>query len=163
MSQAAHLATRIRQRQPVAIDKPDRTRLTMADLTVQALITHALEQACPGESLVAEEDASSIASDVGRGLVPPLLRALEPLLPGVTASNLARLLDRGGAPPTPRSWVLDPIDGTEGFLRSGGHYVVALALLDEGQPRLGLLGCPTVDAGGFPEPRSALCGSLLVA
>jgi len=46
-----------------------------------------------------------------------------------------------------RVWCLDPIDGTKGFLRgriSGGQYCVALALIEDGMPIIGILGCPNM-------------------
>ncbi len=42
-----------------------------------------------------------------------------------------------------RYWVLDPIDGTKGFLR-GDQYAIALALIDDGDVVLGVLGCPNL-------------------
>ncbi len=39
--------------------------------------------------------------------------------------------------------MLDPLDGTKGFLR-GGQYAVALALLEQGEVQLGVLGCPNL-------------------
>merc|ERR1712008_316025 len=41
-------------------------------------------------------------------------------------------------------WILDPIDGTKGFLR-GEQYAVGLALLRDGKVVLGVLGCPNFD------------------
>jgi 3'(2'), 5'-bisphosphate nucleotidase len=53
---------------------------------------------------------------------------------------------------------LDPIDGTKGFLRAG-QYAVALALMVDGLPQIGVLGCPGWDmaqagggAGSGPAP-----------
>jgi len=45
-----------------------------------------------------------------------------------------------------RYWVLDPIDGTRGFM-SGDQYAVGLALIVDSRPVLGVLGCPSL-AGG---------------
>jgi 3'(2'), 5'-bisphosphate nucleotidase len=42
--------------------------------------------------------------------------------------------------------VLDPVDGTKGFLR-GDQYAIALALVDEGEVVVGALGCPNL-----PDP-----------
>ena len=48
-------------------------------------------------------------------------------------------------------WVLDPIDGTKGFLR-GEQYAVALALIENGRVVLGVLGCPNFPLDpGDPE------------
>ena len=41
------------------------------------------------------------------------------------------------------SQALDPIDGTKGFLRND-QYAVALALIEDGKPVLGVLGCPNI-------------------
>ena len=55
-------------------------------------------------------------------------------------------LDRGDhAGEDQRYWVLDPIDGTKGFLR-GDQYAVALALVDGGKVVVGVLGCPNLPA-----------------
>ena len=61
--------------------------------------------------------------------------------------NLGRTGLEGEWLRTERTWVLDPIDGTKGFLR-GDQFAVALSLLDGGEPVLGLLGCPNLDAYG---------------
>jgi len=45
--------------------------------------------------------------------------------------------------PSGQHWILDPIDGTKGFIR-GDQYAVALGLLDEGKVVLGVLGCPNL-------------------
>ncbi|KAL5555486.1 hypothetical protein UlMin_037722, partial [Ulmus minor] len=42
-----------------------------------------------------------------------------------------------------KHWVLDPIDGTKGFLR-GDQYAIALVLLDKGKVVLGILACPNL-------------------
>jgi 3'(2'), 5'-bisphosphate nucleotidase len=59
--------------------------------------------------------------------------------------------------------VLDPLDGTEGFLRSDGHYAVALALLEEGRPTQAILACPTLAPAVGTTPALALRGVLLIA
>jgi 3'(2'), 5'-bisphosphate nucleotidase len=40
-------------------------------------------------------------------------------------------------------WALDPIDGTKGFLR-GGQYAVCLALIQDGEVVLGVMGTPNL-------------------
>jgi 3'(2'), 5'-bisphosphate nucleotidase len=54
-----------------------------------------------------------------------------------------------------RYWVLDPIDGTKGFLR-GDQYAVALALVDGGRVVAGVLGCPNLDLG-LPDAAGPGC------
>jgi 3'(2'), 5'-bisphosphate nucleotidase len=43
--------------------------------------------------------------------------------------------------------VLDPVDGTKGFLR-GEQYAIALALVDSGKVVVGVLGCPNLPRPG---------------
>lgn len=43
----------------------------------------------------------------------------------------------------PRYWVLDPIDGTKGFVRKE-QYCVGLAFVAGGAPAVGVLGCPNL-------------------
>jgi len=45
--------------------------------------------------------------------------------------------------PNGRHWVLDPIDGTRGFV-SMRQYAVCLGMLQDGQVELGVLGCPNL-------------------
>jgi len=52
--------------------------------------------------------------------------------------------DLGNGNATEIFWTLDPIDGTKGFLR-GEQYAVALALIENGEIVLGVLGCPNLD------------------
>jgi 3'-phosphoadenosine 5'-phosphosulfate (PAPS) 3'-phosphatase len=56
-----------------------------------------------------------------------------------------------------RHWVLDPIDGTRGFVGMR-QYAVCLGMLQEGEVVLGVLGCPNLpqavvrdDDGGAGE------------
>ena len=64
-------------------------------------------------------------------------------------------------PPTPpnphtqSTWILDPIDGTKGFIR-GQHFCVALGLALEGKPVLGVLACPNVPYKGDRANGAAL-------
>lgn len=69
------------------------------------------------------------------GLKPPVM----PLGPADVLEAIGRCNSSGG--PTGRFWVLDPVDGTLGFVR-GDQYAVALALIEDGEVVLGVLGCP---------------------
>jgi len=64
-------------------------------------------------------------------------------------------LDFGKGKTAERTWIVDPIDGTKGFLRNG-HYCVAVALLIGGQPVLGVLASPHLYLGAetAPDPES---------
>jgi len=44
-----------------------------------------------------------------------------------------------------RSFVVDPIDGTRGFLNNSAQWCISLGLIEAGQPICGVLECPALD------------------
>ena len=70
----------------------------------------------------------------------------------LTEEDVLLAIDRGNSPGGPhgRHWVLDPIDGTRGFV-SGRQYAVCLGLLEEGEAVLGVLGCPNLPVASLAE------------
>jgi len=81
-------------------------------------------------------------------------------VPESTPERVCEWIDRGAADPAKRFWTLDPIDGTKGFIR-GDQYAVALALVENGEVKIGVLGCPNLTDGYISEPGGA--GSLTIA
>lgn len=134
-----------------AAAKADRSPVTVADYAVQAYVARELGEAFPDDSLLAEESAAGLAAAGGALLTQRLAEVLRPFTPGLTETEIPGLIDRGRNGRDGRQWVLDPVDGTKGFLR-GGQYAVALALLIHGEPVLGVLGCPNLP---FPVPDAA--------
>nr|CAD1841226.1 unnamed protein product [Ananas comosus var. bracteatus] len=144
------------------LEKDDRTPVTIADFGVQALISLELNRLFPSIPLVAEEDSGFLRSNSvkpidGEGyngdfLVEAILSAVGDKASGsdpLISDDVLEAIDRGGKdansfdtePAT--YWVLDPIDGTRGFLRgSDALYVVGLALIVKGEIALGVMGCP---------------------
>lgn len=106
-------------------------------------------------SIVAEEDVEELSKAGATGLLESVVRTVNECLAdaprfGLTAPPLAlnakevlEAINRcnpSGANSS-RFWVLDPVDGTLGFVR-GDQYAIALALIEDGVPVLGVLGCP---------------------
>lgn len=60
-----------------------------------------------------------------------------------TIPVLAEETPREGA--WPRYWVVDPLDGTKEFLAGNGEFTVNVALIDEGDPVLGVVLAPALD------------------
>jgi 3'(2'), 5'-bisphosphate nucleotidase len=155
---AAALAREIReQRSGQPLVKADRSPVTVADFAVQALIADRLARAFPDDALVAEEDASVLRSSAGRGLLESVFDALRPASLQLSSSEVLDAIDRGRGTPGERFWTLDPIDGTQGFIR-GDQYVVALALIQQGRIEIGLLGCPQLT-----DDRQVGVGSIVCA
>ena len=50
--------------------------------------------------------------------------------------------ERGGSAAKGRAWVLDPIDGTKNFLRGVPVWATLIALVEEGEPVVGMISAP---------------------
>lgn len=50
----------------------------------------------------------------------------------------------GGTPEGPRTWVLDPIDGTRNFLRGVPVWATLIALVEHGRPTVGVVSAPAL-------------------
>ena len=127
--------------------------VTVADFAVQVLILGSLATAFPHDRFIAEESSRELraagtsttnavvaAIAAHRGRACSAEEAFASLDLGATGTH-------GGWSSANRTWVLDPIDGTKGFVR-GDQYAVALSLLEGGQPTVGVLGCPNLDLEG---------------
>ncbi|XP_059623202.1 PAP-specific phosphatase HAL2-like [Cornus florida] len=137
--------------------KDDNSPVTIADWSVQATVNWVLSETFGSSnvSIVAEEDVQALSKDDAAGLLEAVVETVNDCLAeaprfglegpakalGTTEvlEAISRCNSTGG--PTGRFWVLDPVDGTLGFVR-GDQYAIALALIDNGEPVLGVLGCP---------------------
>ena len=125
-----------------AIQKTDRSPVTVADFGSQALICKAIGEAFPDNPIVAEESAQALKENASllervTGYVNQFCED------AVSAETVCKWIDRGSGEVGPSFWTLDPIDGTKGFLRHD-QYAVALAHIAEGIVQLGVLGCPNL-------------------
>lgn len=145
-----------------AISKGDRTPVTVADFGAQALIGQYIGTAFPDDLLVGEEDSRLLRQNENKGVKEAVLKIVHRFNPNLGPGEVLDAIDRGSAEggPAGRFWTIDPIDGTKGFLRKD-QYAVALALVEEGEVVLGVLGCPNLPLNGL-EPHG-IRGSLFVA
>jgi len=124
------------------MSKEDKSPVTVADFASQALVSSALEEAFPEIPLVGEEDSSELRKDAE--LAAKVLRSVASVNPNLSQDDVYRSIDRGrheGG--RGLFWVLDPIDGTKGFLRRE-QYAVCLGLIQDGEVLLAVLGCPNL-------------------
>lgn len=143
-----------------SLSKDDRSPVTLADYAVQALVIDAVMSAFPNDKFIAEEDSELLRQD--ENITTMITGALNKATVGDdkwTPDRLFSTVDKGTFDGQgERVWVLDPVDGTKGFLR-GEHYCIALALLVDGNPVLSALGCPNVELersiNGIIEPQKA--------
>jgi HAL2 family 3'(2'),5'-bisphosphate nucleotidase len=135
--------------------KNDLSPVTVADYAVQARILHDLSNYCRNQDFdfgfIAEEDSTLLRDN------PALLQQVarhaqlspEETLDALDLGKSYRSWRSPNQVPS-RIWCLDPIDGTRGFLRGRqqhGQYAIALALLEQGVPVIGVLGCPNLLVG----------------
>ena len=137
------------------LSKDDKSPVTIGDFGAQALIISAIQANFPEDEIVGEEEASplrenpTLSSQIWELVKSTRLDdpSAETELGGSMESSehMLKAIDEGtsagGA--KGRIWALDPIDGTKGFLR-GGQYAVCLALIEDGDVKVGVLGCPNL-------------------
>ncbi|CAF1716717.1 SAL1 phosphatase [Brassica napus] len=160
---AASLAARLCQKVQKALlqsdvqSKSDKSPVTVADYGSQAVVSLLLQRELSSVlfSLVAEEDSADLRKDGSQDILERITKLvndtlatedlLKPIDSTLSTDDILRAIDCGTSEggPNGRHWVLDPIDGTKGFLR-GDQYAVALGLLEEGKVVLGVLACPNL-------------------
>jgi 3'(2'), 5'-bisphosphate nucleotidase len=69
--------------------------------------------------------------------------------PELSTMDVVNAINKGQSSggPSGKHWILDPVDGTLGFVR-GDQYAIALALMDEGDLKVGVMGCPNMPKSG---------------
>jgi len=141
-----------------SITKGDKSLVTLADYASQAVIAWRIGQDEPDMKFLGEEDADALVNGGEDGkevlgkitvLVNEAIRAFYPDAKELSDDDVIALIDKGKGEggPVGRHWILDPVDGTLGFVR-GDQYAIALALMDEGELVLGAMGCPNMPKSG---------------
>ncbi|MFK7778700.1 MAG: 3'(2'),5'-bisphosphate nucleotidase [Gimesia sp.] len=127
------------------LEKQDKSPVTIADYSSQAVICRALVAAFPEDPIIGEEDAAELRQSENHKFLEKIVTELRTA--GISESNAENAclwIDHGGAKEySNRFWTLDPIDGTKGFLRKE-QYAVSLALIVDGKIVVGVLGCPNL-------------------
>ncbi len=142
------------------LSKKDRSPVTVADFASQAIVCALLSETLGEVAIVGEESAGALRQpdqqSTRRKVVEHVRAALDR---DASEEQILAWIDRGSAAgDSGRYWTLDPIDGTKGFLRKE-QYAIALALIEDGQVVLGVLGCPNLPVRG----ESGQTGVLLTA
>lgn len=152
---AAQLCEQVRREiVPEAIEKKDKSPVTVADFGAQALICRALSTAFPQDAVVGEEDAAELRTPEMAERLAQVTQYVQALVPNATSEQVTDWIDHGNGQVASRYWTLDPIDGTKGFLR-GDQYAIALALIEDGEIKVGVLGCPALS---FTQGQTGLMG-----
>ncbi|TWT78581.1 Histidinol-phosphatase [Posidoniimonas polymericola] len=159
--EAAQLVRRVQAEMVTdALEKGDKSPVTVGDFTAQAVIARRLQDNFPGVKLVGEESAADLREEAGTETLEQVTHFVRMVLPHATAEEVCDWIDFGTADAEGEYWTLDPIDGTKGFLR-GDQYAVAFALIKDGQVQVAALGCP--ELADATSPAKGGDGSVLLA
>jgi 3'(2'), 5'-bisphosphate nucleotidase len=141
----------------VSFIKNDRSPVTIADYGSQAIICKLISDRFSEDVIVAEEDSRELRKPANARILDQVTRYVNGIIPDSSPAEVCDWIDISSKVPKERFWAVDPIDGTKGFLR-GDQYAVALALVEEGVVKLGLLACPNLHVDiGYPDgPRGCL-------
>lgn len=141
----------------LVVIKDDASPVTVADFAVQALIVSRLHEQFPEDNFIAEEFVLDLRKDMA------LFRAVCDAT-GMDEEALVKIIDLcdfTGADDS-RTWILDPNDGTRGFVKMR-HYCIALGLMEGGVMRVGVLGCPNLPVSGIVADVGSQLGSIFHA
>lgn len=141
------------------LDKNDKSPVTVADFGAQAVVCKIISEAFPNDAIVGEEGSAALRESQNATHLQKVVSFVNQQISG-DAEAICDWIDKGAGEARGRYWVLDPIDGTKGFLRND-QYAVALALIENGQVQWGFLACPALSDAQSENSKSA--GSIFVA
>ncbi|ELP89152.1 SAL2 phosphatase, putative [Entamoeba invadens IP1] len=123
--------------------KNDKSPVTVGDYSVQAYVNYELSKTFPDDKIVAEEDTKAIPD----AIFEQVKEHVKEHVTGLTDEEIKKSINLGASEGGKgRCWVLDPIDGTLGFLRRE-QYAVCLGFMVDGVLKIGVLGCPNFEGG----------------
>jgi 3'(2'), 5'-bisphosphate nucleotidase len=135
-----------------ALEKSDKSPVTVADFGSQAVVCQILREAFPHDVIVAEEDSCDLRQPESRATLEKVAGYVRDFLPEVNPEGVCECIDMSTHSVARRYWTLDPIDGTKGFLRND-QYAIALALVEDGDIKVAALACPALPID-FDKPES---------
>jgi len=145
---------------PEAMAKTGKEPVTIADYGSQAVILAEVAAAFPDHGVIAEEGAEHLLEHAGEEGARRIIEVVGGAIGRpTTLDEVASWIDHQGGS-SPYVWVVDPIDGTKGFLRRE-QFAIAIGVLLEGEVHAGVLGCPHLDLD--PADPSAGRGVLFTA
>jgi 3'(2'), 5'-bisphosphate nucleotidase len=89
----------------------------------------------------ADQSPVTLADEEAERLIVAALKQAAPDIPVVAEEQVAA----SGLPPAPvsRYWLVDPLDGTRGFVDRSDEFSINIGLIEDGWPVLGIIGVPT--------------------
>ena len=145
--QAAVLCQQVQEHYLVSSDKGGHEPVTIADYGAQAILSRAISQYFPDDAILAEEQGGQFMELVSDEQRQEVIRLLSDIL-GIKVSqvDVVKWLDYGQNREASRTWVIDPIDGTKGYI-SMRNYAIAVGMMVDRKPVGGIIGTPAYPGG----------------
>jgi 3'(2'), 5'-bisphosphate nucleotidase len=132
--QAADLCSEVQRKYLERTDKAGKEPVTIADYGSQAIICRTISQVYPDDGVLAEEQGKEFVELVSQEQRDQIVELLAEVLgENVTEEMVVGWLDHGKNRDAAQTWVIDPIDGTKGFIALR-HYAVAVGLVQGRDP-----------------------------
>ncbi|MDP6963136.1 MAG: inositol monophosphatase family protein [Planctomycetota bacterium] len=127
-----------------AMDKTDKSPVTIADYGCQALIHREIMLEYPSHGLISEEGSEHLRTSASEDEISAITQLVSDAVGQPTTINeICSWIDHRGDQNSDFIWSIDPIDGTKGFLRKA-QYAIAIGLLQASRPVAGTLVCPNL-------------------
>jgi len=124
-------------------DTAETEPVTIADYGSQVIIGRALAEHFPDDAVIAEEGGSQfveLTTDKQKAEIINLLTTI--LDVNITQDDIVRWLGQGAnKPDAKRTWIIDPIDGTKGFVAMR-HYAIGIGSVENAQPVGAIIAAP---------------------
>ncbi len=139
VKKASEITEWFRKKEIVSYTKKDQTPVTLADYASQIFITSSIKERFPGDRLIAEESVAEIRD---RRLQFPIEKCFNEL--GITRYLNFQNYDDKKVQDSSRTWTIDPIDGTLGYLENS-WYAIGIGFRVAGTTELGIIAVPLHD------------------
>lgn len=145
--QSVALCREVQKAHIVRNEKAGREPVTIADYGTQAIVNRAIKEYFPGDSVISEESGQQFADLVAPEQQEIIMKLVSASIrKSVTLDDMVTWLDHGKSVETEestpaRTWVVDPVDGTKGFLALR-HYVIGVGFLENARPSAAIIGAP---------------------
>lgn len=146
--QAAALCREVQHHTFRSIDKLNKDTsetepVTIADYGSQVIIGRALAEYFPDDAVIAEEGGSQFLELTTDRQKAEIINLLTDILDeNITQEDIVRWLDHGANKSgAKRTWIIDPIDGTKGFVAMR-HYAIGIGIVEAGLPTGAVIAAP---------------------
>ena len=106
-----------------------------------AILTH--YESDPQTRSKSDGSPLTLADEAANQVILDELRSWDPSIPVISEESASAPYDERKS--WSKFWLVDPLDGTKEFISRNGEFTVNIALIDSGQPVLGVVYAPALD------------------